>query len=48
MKSEWEEQLESRTIDELFALRELMQDVLGERSEAKAQLERRLHVLNLP
>ena len=49
MKSDWEEQLEFRTIDELFALRALMQDVLSERIEAKkVQLERRLHALNLP
>ena len=34
MKSDWEEQLEFRTIDELFALRALMQDVLSERIEA--------------
>ena len=47
MKSDWEEQLEFRTIDELFALRALMQDVLSERIEAKkVQLERRLHALN--
>jgi hypothetical protein len=37
------------TIDELFWLRELMQDVLSERLKAKkAELERRLQILNLP
>ena len=35
MKSEWEAQWESMTIDELFELRELMQDVLSERLKAK-------------
>jgi hypothetical protein len=37
------------TIDELFRLRELMQDVLSERLKAKkVELERRLQILNLP
>jgi hypothetical protein len=45
MNSEWE----SMTIDELFRLRELMQDVLSERLKAKkVELERRLQILNLP
>jgi hypothetical protein len=45
MISEWE----SMTIDELFRLRELMQDVLSERLKAKkVELERRLQTLNLP
>jgi hypothetical protein len=45
MASEWE----SMTIDELFRLRELMQDVLSERLKAKKlELERRLQILNLP
>ena len=45
MNSEWE----SMTIDELFRLRELMQDVLSERLKAKkVELERRLQKLNLP
>jgi len=43
MKSEWE----SMTIDELFALRELMQEVISEKILAKkAALERRLQSLN--
>jgi hypothetical protein len=47
MKSDWEAQWESWTIDELFALRELMQDVLYKGLEAKkAELERRLRTLN--
>jgi hypothetical protein len=45
MNSEWE----SMTIDELFRLRELMQDVLSERLKAKrVELERGLQILNLP
>lgn len=45
MNSEWE----SMTFDELFRLRELMQDVLSERLKAKkVELERRLQILNLP
>jgi hypothetical protein len=37
------------TIDELFALRELMQDVLNEKLKAKkVELERRLQELNQP
>jgi hypothetical protein len=43
MKSEWE----SLSIDELFALRDLMQEVLSEKLLAKkAALERRLQQLN--
>ena len=43
MMSEWE----SMTIDELFALRELMQEVISEKLLArKAALERRLQSLN--
>ena len=42
MKSDWESQWESFTIDELFALHELMQDVLSKKLKAKkAELERR-------
>jgi hypothetical protein len=42
MKSKWE----SMSIDELFALRELMQDVLSGKLRAKkAVLERRLQAL---
>jgi hypothetical protein len=42
MKSEWE----SMSIDELFALRELMQDVLSAKLRAKkAALERQLQAL---
>ena len=49
MKSKWEAQWEAMTIDELFQLRELMQDVLMKRLEAKkAELELRLQSLNLP
>jgi hypothetical protein len=45
----WESQWESMTIDELFELRELMQDVLSETLKAKkAEIERRLQILNLP
>jgi hypothetical protein len=37
------------TIDELFELRELMQDVLSEKLKArKAEIERRLQILNQP
>ena len=46
MKSKWEAEWESMTIEELFQLRELMQAVLMERLEAKkAELERRLDAL---
>ncbi len=45
MNSEWE----SMTIDELFRLREQMQDVLSLKLKAKkAELERRLQILNQP
>jgi hypothetical protein len=45
MESEWE----SMTIDELFKLRELMQDVLSAKLKAKkVVLERRLQLLNQP
>ena len=45
MKDEWE----SMTIDELFTLRELMQDVLSSKLKAKkAELERRLQILHNP
>ena len=45
MNSEWE----SMTTDELFRLRELMQDVLSSKLKAKkAELERRLQILNQP
>ena len=43
MRREWE----SMSIDELFALRELMQEVLSEKLLAKkAELERRLRTLD--
>ena len=46
MESEWMSQWESMTIDELFALREQMQDVLNDKLLAKkATLERRLQTL---
>ncbi|MEH2537164.1 MULTISPECIES: hypothetical protein [unclassified Bradyrhizobium] len=49
MKSEWESQWESMTIDELFELREMMQDVLSERLKAKkAEIEHRLQMLDQP
>ena len=49
MACELEAQLEGWTIDELFALRELVQDVLSKRLEGKkADIERRLLALNLP
>ena len=39
----------SFTIDELFALHELMQDVLSKKLKAKkAELERRLQILDQP
>ena len=45
MKSEWEAQWESMTIDELFELRELMQNVLIEKLKArKAEIEQRLQI----
>ena len=49
MESDLKSQWESMTIDELFALRELMRAVLSERLKAKkVQLERRLQELNPP
>ena len=49
MESDWKSQWETMTIDELFELRELMQDVLSERLKAKkADIERRLQILNQP
>ena len=43
MKSDWE----SMTIDELFALREQMQEVLSAKLKAKkVELERRFQTLN--
>jgi hypothetical protein len=49
MKSEWESQWEFMTIDELFELRQLMQNILSEKLKAKkADLERRLQILNQP
>ncbi len=45
LSDEWE----SMTIDELFELREMMQDVLSERLKArKAEIERKLQMLNQP
>ena len=44
MKTDWD----SMTIDQLFALRELMQEVLSAKLQAKkAELESRLQMLNL-
>ena len=48
-KDDWESQWEAMTIDELFELREMMQDVLMERLKAKkAEIERKLQMLNQP
>jgi len=45
LSDEWK----SMTIEELFELRELMQDVLSERLKAKkAEIEKRLKILNSP
>ena len=45
----WSDDWESMTIEELFELRELMQDVLSEKLKArKAEIERRLQTLNQP
>ena len=47
MESDWKSQWESMTVDELFALREQMQEVLSDKLRAKkAELERRLQILN--
>jgi hypothetical protein len=47
MENEWKSHWESMTIDELFALREQMQEVLSAKLKAKeAALERRLQSLN--
>ena len=47
MESEWKSQWESMTIDELFVLREQMQEVLSARLNAKkVELKRRLQTLN--
>jgi hypothetical protein len=49
MESDWKSQWETMTIEELFELRELMQDVLSERLKAKkAEIERRLQMLDQP
>ncbi len=47
MENEWKCYWESMTVDELFALREQMQEVLSAKLNArKAALERRLQSLN--
>jgi hypothetical protein len=47
MENEWKRHWESMTVDELFALREQMQEVLSAKLNAKkAALERRLQSLN--
>lgn len=47
MANDWKSQWESMTVDELFALREQMQEVLSIKLRAqKAELERRLQILN--
>ena len=49
MKNDWKSRWESMTIDELFELRELMQDVLSERLKArKAEIESKLEMLDHP
>ena len=49
MKRDWEAEWAAMTIDELFELRELMQDVLSERLKAKkAEIELRLQKLSRP
>jgi hypothetical protein len=49
VKSKWEAEWESMTIDELFQLRGLMHAVLMERLETKkAEIELKLQRLNLP
>ena len=47
MENEWKSHWESMTVDELFALREQMQEVLSAKLKVKkAALERRLQSLN--
>ena len=47
MENEWKSHWESMTVDELFALREQMQEVLRAKLKVKkAALERRLQSLN--
>ncbi len=47
MENEWKRHWELMTVDELFALREQMQEVLSAKLNAKkAALERRLQSLN--
>ena len=47
MENEWKSHWESMTVDDLFALREQMQEVLSAKLKAnKAALERRLQSLN--
>ena len=47
MENEWKSHWESMTVDELFALRQQMQDVLAAKLRArKATLEGRLQTLN--
>ena len=46
MENEWKSHWESMTVDELFALREQMQEVLSAKLKVKkAALERRLESL---
>ena len=47
MENEWKSHWESMTVDDLFVLREQMQEVLSAKLKAKkAALERRLQSLN--
>ena len=47
MENEWKSHWESMTVDELFALREQMQEVLSAKLKVKkAALERRLQSLS--
>ena len=49
MENDWKSQWENMTIEELFELRELMQDVLSKKLKAKkAEIEHRLQMLNQP
>jgi len=47
MESEWKLRWESMTVDELFALREQMQEILSAKLQAKkADIDRRLKIIN--
>jgi hypothetical protein len=47
MGTEWEKHLDAMTIDEMFAVRQAVQDILGERlMMRKAEIDRKLKTLN--